>query len=234
MSVCVCVCVLACFHHLIVYGTNSSINFLLSVLLLFFLRPVVCQTVGRAESVPGGGAAPGFACLSDNENITHGIYKADRHTVPWDNEDETEAWIKKIRPFFHMISWEYGDQKPLPSKSLMKVNWEDPHLLSVMIIRHPVERILAADANVFRRYPGLVPKAKDVLFHHEYEANMTLRHQYWWDYANGTSVMSTRNSNNFALRILSDPENISCERLGLCVNRAHCETAYVMSGRLLM
>jgi len=169
-----------------------------------------CQTVGRAESVPGGGTAPGFVCLADNENITRGIYKIDRNTVPWDSHDETQAWIKKIRPYFHMIAWEYGDQKPLPPKSLMNVNWEDPNLLSVMIIRHPIERILAADANVFKRYPGLVPKAKDVLFHHEYETNMTLRHQYWWDYANGTSVMSTRNSNNFALRILSDPEKC-CE-----------------------
>ena len=166
---------------------------------------LVCQTVGRASNVPGGGKSPSFVCMGDRDNTTHGVYTFDRKNVPWNGPDETEKWIKKIRPFFHMISWEYGDGKP--PKNLAVVNWEDPNLLSVIVVRHPIDRILAGDANVWKRYPGLQPKAQDKLFHHEYETNMTIRYQYWWDYANGTSLTSTRSSNNFALRTLSDPNN---------------------------
>jgi hypothetical protein len=158
--------------------------------------------------------------MGDNDNVTKGVYIFDNKVAPWEGLSETESWIKKTRPFFHMISWEYGDISP--KRNLTLVDWENQNLLSVIIIRHPIDRILAADANIQKRYPGL--DSKDT--HHEYETNKTVRHQYWWDYANGTSVMSTRNSNNFALRILSNPTE--------CCDGSHTDRKYLHQAQSLL
>lgn len=105
------------------------------------------------------------------------------HRNPWTHNQTAEA-ISVLRRTYHMISWEYDLLRqsswlssrtssslsstlpswgivPPPSPrqpslaSLCSTEWENPHLLSILIVRHPLQRMLAGDAYVEKYYPGL-------------------------------------------------------------------------------
>lgn len=105
-----------------------------------------CNTVGRA------GPTPSQACwkVRGEDHVTPNY----PHHNPW-NAQETAPNIQTARKFFHMISWEY-EQAPVDTP-LAATDWQDPNLLSVLVIRDPLKRLLAGDAKVARDYPG-VPK----------------------------------------------------------------------------
>jgi hypothetical protein len=167
----------------------------------------VCHTIGHATNIPGHDNAnirttPSFACMGDNNNITKGLYTYNYHNAPWNGPNETSYWIDTAKPFFHMISWEYGDAMPHSKRPLSKVYWEHPELVSLLIIRHPIDRLLAKDMFVQQQFPALTDSARKG-WNLTRLADRDKDYQMWWEYANSSSLFSVRNTNNFALRVLS-------------------------------
>lgn len=76
---------------------------------------------------------------------------------PW-LANEASANIEQSRRAFRFVAWEYRNP---PRPSLSRTNWEDPLLVSVLIIRDPIARLLAGDGFVLSRFPGVRQYAKD-------------------------------------------------------------------------
>ena len=89
--------------------------------------------------------------------------------TPW-RYKQTDHWIRTIRPVFHYISWEYGLSKL--KRSLNDTNFEHPELVSIIVMRHPMERLLSD-----------IGHGHQVIHDTEEE---------WWEYANN------RLTDNFA------------------------------------
>ena len=170
-----------------------------------------CQIIGRHGDGIGSrrqsSLAPAFACLADKDNVmpngTYGIYGISKDSngpnYPW-TRNETEQNIAAIRPYFHMVSWEFNgnninnnvhkkksnsNNKHTTLLLLEDTHWEHPKLLSVVITRHPISRLLANDDLTERFHPG--------------KNNGTLTHSGWWNYVTDETIPDT---DNFFLRIL--------------------------------
>lgn len=141
-----------------------------------------CHTLGTSI----GHHSPDFACRIDShvEELDPALTSDPRFMsrVPW-HSNETQGMIELIRPFYHMISIEFGFQ--VPPFRLQETDWENPNLLSVFITRHPLERLLAADGYVSSYY-------------NIFKENATI--EDWWEYANSTDGLT----DNFMLRVLSN------------------------------
>jgi hypothetical protein len=141
-----------------------------------------CHTLGIAS----GQHSPDFACRIDSyvDQLGPALTSDPRFMsrVPW-HWNETQSMIELIRPFYHMISFEFGFQ--LPPFPLQETDWENPNLLSVFITRNPLERLLSGDGYVSSHYSI-------------FEENATI--EDWWDYANATDGLT----DNFMLRVLSN------------------------------
>jgi hypothetical protein len=103
----------------------------------------LCGRVGKAAGTRG---SPSFACM--------GVKPQDNVTIefprkPWKYND-TANNIELVRPFFHFISWEFG-----PMNTLKDTDWEHPNLVSVIVMREPISRLLAGDGTKNRKYPAL-------------------------------------------------------------------------------
>lgn len=106
-----------------------------------------CHAVGKSPDAKGG--TPSQACwIVRGQDGPPPNYP---HHNPW-MADETSRNIATARKVFHMISWEYDSP---PSVALQETNWEDPNLFSVIVMRHPIKRLLAGDGRVARKYPGV-------------------------------------------------------------------------------
>lgn len=199
-----------------------------------------CAVVGRATA-----AAPDFACAEDRTNTTgRGKYRYRGRVVystvdPWRSEKETSQRIQEIRlrHGYSMVAWEY-DRQPRRSP-LAATHWEHPDLVSVVVMRHPVDRLLAGDADVDRRwYPGMKATTSGGVVGRkgrggttnggtsaaDADANATALRQRenWWHYARRRDV---RNTNNFALGILSQPG---------CCNGSMTDPSYLEQARALV
>jgi len=150
-----------------------------------------CGTIGKsAEPLP-----PSFACMGDrnevapdplyceseSENKKCLSYQDIAVKAPWKRE-ETGPFIEAIRPYFHMISWEFGK----PKKSMDDPEWDNPNLVSVVVTRDPMSRLLAGDGITGVKYVG-------------YNKG-ELSRKGWWDYA---AYNYERGTDNFFLRILT-------------------------------
>ena len=119
------------------------------------------------------GPCPSFACMAEKkipEGLNSGLGS---QNTPWKYQ-QTDHWVRTIRPVFHYISWEYGLTKLI--RSLNDTNWEHPELVSIIVMRHPMERLLSD-----------IGHGHQVIHDTEEE---------WWEYANN------RLTNNFALRTI--------------------------------
>jgi len=103
--------------------------------------------------------------------------------------DETGDYIKALRPYFQMMSWEYGGIDEM-NRKVSETNWEHTDLVSVLITREPLSRLLAGDGVQIRKYPG-------------YDTG-ELSHVGWWDYAVNPENKET---DNFFFRILEGTPN---------------------------
>ena len=81
-----------------------------------------------------------------------------------------------------MISWEFS-QAP-SHNALNDTDWDNPNLVSIIVMREPISRLLAGDGYVKKKYPGI----------HDNTASL----QDWWDFAH-----EHHHTNNFALSILA-------------------------------
>jgi hypothetical protein len=153
----------------------------------------ICNRIGRA---PGTRGTPSFACMGvkpeDNVTIEDNY---PREQPPWTYKD-TAKNIELVRPFFHMISWEFGN----PNIPLKNTEWENPNLVSLIVMREPISRLLAGDGDVNRQYPGMMMSdgaaAKN-------DGGMMKENQ-WWQYAT-----KDKKTNNYALSKLA---NGCCQR----------------------
>ena len=136
-----------------------------------------CAGIGHAPDANGG--YPKFACMKpkEPENVVAEDYPRHR---PW-RADETAANIAAVRQYFHMISWEFVYSPDPPIRDTM---WDHPNLLSILILRHPLKRMLAGDSYIRRDFPGLL-QGKGT-------------RQNWLNFA-----QSNRHTNNAGLRVLA-------------------------------
>lgn len=170
----------------------------------------VCQEV--TDVLKG----PSFNCLNPLEQDDVGDdFPAD---WPWASED-TAINIEIVKKNFKFLTWTLHPHKPVSvsrmnekqrrkqgnslyshflthnpmfycQPTLSDTDWENPNLVSMLVIREPLSRSLAGDALMQQMYPGI--------FVHD---NATITE--WWDFARNPT-----HTNNFALRVLS--ANHSC------------------------
>ena len=147
-----------------------------------------CHQLGQAPYTDG---APPFACRADSDNaqsllaLNWTTEQASAFPIhnPWHYQD-TARNIARVRRYFHFLSWEYWLQPP-SDPPLRETNWEDPNLLSIVIMRDPISRLLAGDGWVAQEHRNV------------YRNNAT--EEEWWAFANS----SVGHTDNFALRILA-------------------------------
>jgi hypothetical protein len=148
-----------------------------------------CGVIGRNGI--NGDTAPSFACMGKRDG--DGVAKQSDEDwkychayigIPWPSSPEiTQECINIIRPYFHMISWEFS--KP-GARPISDTNWENPELLSVIIMRDPISRLLAGDGKTTKQYPGY--------------NNGNLNKIEMWKYVTDASGKN-HNADNFFLKI---------------------------------
>ncbi len=134
--------------------------------------------------------APRFACMGPKDEINEEDRKEWDEMVnfqgsrkPW-SYNETSRNIDIVRKHYRMLSWELGQ---VPRRPLSRTNWEDPNLVSVIVMRNPLTRLLSNHGQVFRTHFHLMKDA----------VNFT--HDQWWWYAHDSDL-----TDNFALQRLTD------------------------------
>jgi len=120
------------------------------------------------------GATPAFACVY-GDNWPKGLPNA-RDKTPW-TFHETNEYVPLLRKHFHLVSWEYTITNPL--RSFHATNWLHPNLVSVIVMRDPLDRLQSEQE---------APRGTNVS-----EID-------WINYANGY------HTNNYALRTLTNKE----------------------------
>lgn len=155
----------------------------------------VCRAIGHSPN----GTAPSRACNRPTENDGDNIPFPDRN--PWLHA-QTADNIKLLRENFHMIGMEFGYIGHVPKPSLAVTDWEHPDLVSMIVMRHPVSRLLARSGWIHNHYPD-IPKGN---------ASQT----DWWEYAKHPWF-----TNNYALRVLAGHE--CCD--GANTSREHLQQA---------
>jgi len=96
---------------------------------------------------------------------------------PW-NFNETSEYIPIVREHFHMIGWEFGFK---PKRPLSDTDWENPLLVSVLIVKDPIVRLFSSDSGTVKKYGDSDHRNQSA----------------WWEYA------QLPLTNNFALHKLS-------------------------------
>lgn len=146
-----------------------------------------CKTIGPT---------PTHACNSGNN---WDFTTPDPNDLPW-THDQTSEYIPIVRRHFHMIGWEF-DEKPTP-RPLLETDWENPLLVSVLIVKDPIDRLLSGGPRIHNQW-GKVAKVKGVEKpdKHWKRGKWSIRTQaQWWSYAH------SRYTDNFALDKLT-PES---------------------------
>ena len=108
---------------------------------------------------------PDFACLHGVENSMWSTWKGD---------DDWPKWLRQ----YDFMAWEFNY---VPGTSLYTNDWESEHVISILVMRDPLDRLLAGDAISLRRYGRQENRTDD----------------QWWAFANDDQI-----TNNFALRVL--------------------------------
>ena len=164
---------------------------------------IIGRTGGPIASKEYPKVAPSFACWQDKDNVVSG----DKNSFAYPfhtkrvfltstpvSHDETGTYIQSILSHFHMTSWEYDGVDEMQRK-VSDTDWEHPNLVSVVITREPLSRLLAGGTMLKKKYPG-------------YNKN-TLSHAGWWDYASNPKVQQT---DNFFFRIVEGTKRNTTNR----------------------
>ena len=134
------------------------------------------------------GPVPDFACMGPGES---GIWPANATKFNSWSREETPTKVKIFRPYFHYMSWEYHT-----FGNLHHTNWEYEDLVSMIVIKDPLERFLSAGkCGKFHTKKKNRPKNKPStnLAGDPKPETMAL----YWEYANDNC------SDNYALRVLA-------------------------------
>lgn len=132
---------------------------------------------------------PDFACtISKNETGEQfTLHKRDSlREHPWSHQF-TGVNVELVLPFYQFVTWDYTEEYP----ALQETNWEYDHLVSMIIMKHPIDRFLSGgkcgDRPDFERFQQLIPGDP---------TNET--QDIYWEYANSDCA------DNYALRVLSN------------------------------
>jgi hypothetical protein len=118
------------------------------------------------------GPVPSFACM-EGDNIPSELFLSTSKWAPWSYND-TDNYVSGLRRYFHFFSWEWQCRRPHPPRSINATNWEHPNLVSVIVMRNPIDQLMtSAGVEV---------------------GNGTA--QEWWEYANSDCT------DNYALRYI--------------------------------
>lgn len=162
----------------------------------------VCKHLG---SLPDAlGRAPKRACNNEPDMESKTGYSYGRK--PWNGHDETSEMISIARKTFHMIGWEFGYLNRIPDPSLNVTEWENPNLFSVLVMRDPMSRLLAASGWTSKHYPN-IGKGKAT-------------EEDWWGYA-----LNDWFTNNYALRVLAGSD---------CCNGAETDPIHLEHAKALV
>lgn len=131
------------------------------------------------------GPTPVFACMG-GKNWPVGV---PRDYESW-RQPYTGRMVSQLRPHFHFVGQEYNENHQL--NVLHEFDWEEPNLVSLIVMRHPIERFLSG---------GRCGEFHEIL---QDEQTTPETQGLWWDYANAECA------DNFALRILSANEPDCC------------------------
>jgi hypothetical protein len=124
------------------------------------------------------GPVPQFACMA-GENVPPYLSRFSHvRELPW-SYNRTDFYVRELRKYFHFVSWEFN-VKNLPA-SLNDTNFEHPNLLSIIIMRNPLTRLMSS------------------VGHDNFVKNNTV--EEWWDYAN-----SSEQTDNYTLHSLTSYE----------------------------
>ena len=151
-----------------------------------------CANIGRATGIPGNRTTPSMACMNirgDEQTPVPFNQTSYPDGNPWKYND-TGKNIEIVSQYFHMISWEY--RYPPLKFPLREMNWEHTKLISVVVMRDPIDRLLAGDGWVKATFPNV------------HAQNGTA--EEWWKYANTTHG----NTDNYALRVFAGMRNDCC------------------------
>eukprot|EP00588_Corethron_pennatum_P001944 CAMPEP_0194299274 /NCGR_PEP_ID=MMETSP0169-20130528/60633_1 /TAXON_ID=218684 /ORGANISM="Corethron pennatum, Strain L29A3" /LENGTH=348 /DNA_ID=CAMNT_0039049357 /DNA_START=128 /DNA_END=1171 /DNA_ORIENTATION=- len=121
-------------------------------------------------------------------------------TDPWQYPKETATKRRILRKHFHMVGWEYTK---FPKRGpLGNTDWESPNIVSVIIMRDPLSRLLSGGA-YFKR-------------HYKYKNTDHFKQKDWVSYS------QSEQTDNYALRILTG-ERGCCD--GKDTDRKYLQTA---------
>jgi hypothetical protein len=141
------------------------------------------------------GKTPKFACMAGHLRENDPTNWPYNNTIVGDKEwkirysntwpaNETGIMTKELRKYFHMISWEFDTRWG----HLSDTDWEHPDLLSVVIMRDPLERFMAG---------GKCGKFKKAIRKDLADDPTPSMNDLYWQYANDKCA------DNFALRIFT-------------------------------
>jgi hypothetical protein len=132
---------------------------------------------------------------------------------PW-STNATSRNIEIVRQSFQMIAWEAGKT---PHPPLSTTHWEDPHLVSVIIMRDPISRAISKAGKPIRRHFEKTT-ATTTLSHDEWS---------WW--------LHSEAANNFALNKLSDIDSSSSSSSGGgCCSRQDTSRDHLEAAKALL
>ena len=150
------------------------------------------------------GPTPGFVCMAPGKNkawpddISPNLQE--HNIFPWFYE-YTEAYVERFRALFHFMSQEYSQ-----FAGLHRTNWECENLVSVIVMRDPMERFLS--------------RGRCGEFHSALVGDPTIDNQaLFWEYSNSDCA------DNYALRVLAASD---------CVNGSDTTLACLEGAKSLM
>eukprot|EP00527_Entomoneis_sp_CCMP2396_P001424 CAMPEP_0198140706 /NCGR_PEP_ID=MMETSP1443-20131203/3841_1 /TAXON_ID=186043 /ORGANISM="Entomoneis sp., Strain CCMP2396" /LENGTH=226 /DNA_ID=CAMNT_0043803221 /DNA_START=347 /DNA_END=1027 /DNA_ORIENTATION=+ len=142
-------------------------------------------------------------------------YRTSTKQKPWKYED-TGRNIQIVRKYFKFISQEFGARSVARNNYVTRIsstNWEHPKLVSVMIVRDPISRLLSGGGSI----------------NMDFGNEETRTHEQWWAYANQSyGQRQSHKTNNFNLHFLTNQTGC-CQ--GKSTDPIHLEAAMALLQR---
>jgi hypothetical protein len=167
-----------------------------------------CARVGRALG------AASFRCMRpaegdvDEEEWATIDFQAHNNMTPWSYND-TSSNLATLRKYVRMHSWGLGIKPTRPVRPLSATHWEDPNVVSVLVVRDPISRLLSHNEIIMKQ------EFED---RQEEEEPPWTKEQWWW-FANNSDY-----TDGYALKWLTDEERPGCCQ-GEHTRRIHLQLA---------
>lgn len=187
----------------------------------------LCHIIGHARNAMGGTPSGNCINITPEDNVKMEAGYPDYY--PWTRES-THANLLYVRQYFHMLSWRFTHvSSSWASSSSLAINqpvslaatdWEDDYLLSILVIRDPLDRMLAYDEKAATLWPAVFDAGK--------ARNHNDLQNQWWAFAQSPYT------DNFALRALLLQGSGSGDPNGGCCHGAQTARKYLDRAKQLL